>query len=260
MERSTLSPGGKSGRIYLLLRDSVTIGDYSDGRALPSETRLAEEYGVSRATVRKAIAALEKEGLIQRADGRAARSPGLTAPIAADFTNLIPQLKQMGQKTTARLLSFTYDAAPPQIAEQMGLDSDEQFQIAIRVRYFNERPMSHLTTYVPERIARHYTEADLASSPLYALLERSGVAVESAHQLVTATLATAEVAEALSVAPGAPLLSLRRIVRDKLGQGVEYLSALYLPDAFRLEMTFGRVGRGSRRQWRPVMGEESDAE
>ena len=249
-----LAPGGKSRRVYLLLRDSLTAGAHADGAALPGETRLAAEYGVSRATVRKVLAALEDEGLIKRDQTGAVRGHVAEAPLDADFTKLIPQLEQIGHETTARLLSFTYDIAPPHVAEQMAIDPSERCQTAIRVRYYKDRPMSYLTTYVPERIARNYTETDLASSPLYALLERSGVEVESAHQSVTATLARADVAEALSVATGAPLLSLRRIVRDREGRGVEYLQALYLPETFRLEMTLNRVGQGESREWRPVMG------
>ena len=38
------------------------------------------------------------------------------------------------------------------------------------------------------------------------------------------------------------------------GRGVEYLSALYRPDLFRLEMTLERIGVGNDRQWQPVIG------
>ena len=58
-----LAPGGKARRVYLLLRDSLTAGPHADGAALPGVTRHAAEYGVSRATVRKVLAALEDEGL-----------------------------------------------------------------------------------------------------------------------------------------------------------------------------------------------------
>jgi GntR family transcriptional regulator len=62
------------------------------------------------------------------------------------------------------------------------------------------------------------------------------------------------VAEALEVAVGSALLSLRRIVRDENGNGVEYLSALYRPDMFRLDMALTRVGRGEARHWEPAIG------
>ena len=55
-------------------------------------------------------------------------------------------------------------------------------------------------------------------------------------------LAGPEVAEALEVAEGSALLSMKRIVRDIDGNGVEYLSGLYRPDMFSLEMPLVRTG------------------
>ena len=116
-----------------------------------------------------------------------------------------------------------------------------------------DQPFSHLTTYVPEAIAQNYTEAELATTPLFRLLERSGVKVETADQTVSATLASPDVAGHLGLSVGAPLLSLNRVVRDAQGQGVEYLAALYRPDMFKLEMTLSRVGAGEARHWEPVV-------
>ena len=84
-------------------------------------------------------------------------------------------------------------------------------------------------------------------------MERSGVKVDAAHQTVSATLASPDVAEVLGVSVGAPLLSLDRVVTDAEGRGVEYLSALYRPDMFKLEMALTRVGDGKARHWEPVI-------
>ncbi len=128
-------------------------------------------------------------------------------------------------------------------------------QIAVRVRLAEDVPFSHLTTYVPAHIARNYSENDLATTPLFKLLERGGVQINKAHQSVSAMLAAPEVAEALEVAVGSALLSLKRVVQDVDGNGVEYLSALYRPDMFRLEMPLTRVGEGSARHWEPAIGQ-----
>lgn len=126
-------------------------------------------------------------------------------------------------------------------------------QRAVRVRLAADQAFSHLTTFVPEDIAAHYSEADLANAPLYQLLERSGVRVSDATQRVGATLAGPEVAEALGISVGSALISLRRLVRDSEGRVVEYLAALYRPDLFELEMSLSRVGETSGRHWKPVI-------
>jgi GntR family transcriptional regulator len=246
--------GGKAHRVYLLLRDEILRGAHPRGATLPGELRLAEIHGVSRVTVRRALDALVADGLIERRAGSGTIVAGEGMPqtgIAADFATLMPQLVRMGQTTAARLLSFAYVAPPAAIADALGTTA--KVQRAVRVRLMGDAPFSHLTTHVPEEIAQNFSEADLATTPLFRLLERSGVQVDRADQSISATLATPEVAEALGLAPGAPLISLTRVVYDVTGRGVEHLSALYRPDRFRLEMTLNRVGQDGARQWAPVL-------
>ena len=258
---ATLPEGAKARRVYLSLRDQITEGRLADGEALPGEQKLAASFGVSRVTVRRALEALSQSGLIERrvGSGTTVRRDTQTGRRAAmDFNTLMPQLVEMGQSTTARLLSFSYGRAPDVVATAMGLAASEKVQIATRVRLADAVPFSHLTTYVPARIAQNYSENDLATTPLFKLLERGGVQIKEAHQSVSATLAAPEVAEALKVAVGSALLSLKRVVRDMDGNGVEYLSALYRPDMFRLEMPLARVGRGSARHWEPAIGQTGE--
>lgn len=251
--------GGKSRGVYLLLRDEIAKGARADGAALPGEQALAREYGVSRVTIRRALEALAQDGLVEKRVGagsvvRAARlSDGA---ISADMATLIPQIVEMGKSTTARLLSVRYAPPPAAISAALGMVAGDKAQIAERVRLLDRRPFSYLTTFVPERIARNYSEADLATTPLYRLLEQGGARVESATQSVSATLAAPDAAEALDVSVGSALLSLTRVVRDASGAGVEHLTALYRPDMFRLEMNLAHVGDDGARHWEPVIGAE----
>jgi GntR family transcriptional regulator len=146
------------------------------------------------------------------------------------------------------------------VARAVGATGEVSVQTATRVRLLRGVPFSHLTTHVPAGIAANYSEADLATTPLFRLLERSGVTIASARQSVTATLATPEVAAALDVSVGSALTALTRIVTDDQGQWVEYLSALYRPDLYRLDMTLSRVGAGEDRHWQPVIGAAPEAE
>lgn len=255
---TTLPEGVKARRVYLSLHDQISDGRLCDGETLPGEQRLAETYSVSRVTVRRALQALSSAGLIEKrvGSGTRVRSKSLTDKRAAmNFNTLMPQLVEMGQSTTARLLSFSYSLPPDYVAQAMGLGPSEKAQIATRVRLADDVPFSHLTTFVPIHIAQNYSENDLATTPLYKLLERSGVQIDAAHQSVSASLAGPDVAEALGVAEGSALLSLKRVVRDVDGNGVEYLSGLYRPDMFSLEMPLARVGDGVGRHWEPTIGQ-----
>ncbi|WP_424971384.1 GntR family transcriptional regulator [Dinoroseobacter sp. S76] len=253
-----LPEGGKARRVYLQLRDMIVQDAMRPGDLLPGEQKLAARFGVSRVTIRRALEALAEDGLI---DKRAGAGSVVCAPGAAgsvltgNLASLMPQLVEMGQRTEARLLAFSYGEAPGAVLQALALEPSEQVQTATRVRLLGGVPFSHLTTHVPARIATNYSEADLATTPLFRLLERSGVRIASAHQSVTATLATPEVADALDVAVGSALTALTRVVRDVDGQGIEYLSALYRPDLYRLDMTLCRVGAEDNRHWEPVLSE-----
>lgn len=256
-----LPDGAKARSVYLSIRDRISSGELSDGDTLPGEKRLAEKFEVSRVTVRRALDALSQSGLIHRraGSGTTVRKPsGDTHPVEMNFSTLMPQLAEIGQSTSARLLAFSYGPAPDQVARAMGLAAGSEVQIATRVRSANGIPFSHLTTYVPAAIARNYSEDDLATTPLFKLLERGGARIRDAHQSVSATLAAPEIAAGLDVAVGAALLSLKRVVHDVDGNGVEYLAGLYRPDMFRLEMPLARVGEGAARHWEPSIGKHAE--
>jgi GntR family transcriptional regulator len=157
--RIAIPEGAKAQRVYLSLRDEMANGFYIAGASLPGEQKLAQLFEVSRVTIRRALKALCSDGWVERragsgtivCDRRAAETP-----VAMDFNTLMPQLAEMGRNTTARLLSFTYGVAPAYVAQAMTLSENEKVQIATRVRLNNGQPFSHLTTYVPENIARNY--------------------------------------------------------------------------------------------------------
>ncbi|MCY4289434.1 MAG: GntR family transcriptional regulator [Aestuariivita sp.] len=255
--QALLPKGGKAHRVYLLLCDDIANGRYAEGEFLPGENRLASILSVSRITVRRALDALAADGWIEKRVGAGSvvlPQHRQETKIAANFATLIPQLVEFDQKTTARLLSFSYNLPSKSVAAALGLTKGQRIQTAVRVRLFDGEPFSFLTTHVPEEIARNYDETDLATQPLFRLLERNGVEVEGADQTVTATLAGPGAAESLDVAVGSPLLSIERVVRDASGRGVEHLFALYRPDRFRIEMSMTRTGAGKSRQWQPVIG------
>jgi GntR family transcriptional regulator len=158
----------------------------------------------------------------------------------------------MGRRTGVRLLSFAYVNPPESVAVSLGLEPGERTQRSIRVRLIDGAPFSYLVTHVPERIGVTYSEADLASMPLLGLLERSGIVVDEASQSIGATLAGPDIAEALELEIGSPLLSLTRVVWDPSGQGVEHLHALYRPDRYSFHMDLVRTGAAGARRWNPV--------
>ena len=241
-------------QVYLVLRDRILSAMIGFGDKLPNENDLARAYGVSRVTVRRALAELARERLIERRPSAGTRVMYRPSPAAirGDIAGVLADIAEMGRGTTVKLLSFAYVPAAGALAEALGVPPGEMLQRSVRVRLTGGQPFSYLTTHVPEQVALTYTKADLATKPLLSLIERSGVKVERARQRISATLATAETAEPLQINAGLPLIELVRIVYDCDGRGVEHLQALYRPDFYSLEMDLLRSGSSSARTWSPV--------
>ena len=112
-------------------------------------------------------------------------------------------------------------------------------------------PFSYLTAHVPEEIGRTYSKSQLATQPLLGLLERSGAKLDRASQRISAVLASPDLAHALKVRVGSPLIELVRVVFDRNGRGVEHLHALYRPDRYNFEMELVRAGEIDAPTWMP---------
>jgi GntR family transcriptional regulator len=243
----------KTQLVYLALRDRITNGHAESQGLLPGEQALAVQHRVSRVTVRRALAELEKEGLITRRRGAGTFAVYTEPkPIVADLSNMLANIVAMGRETAVRLLEFSYRKPPAAIARELNLSPDQKTQFSVRIRLIDGKPFAHLTTDVPESIGVTYSEDDLATRPLLALLERSGVEIERATQDLTAVLASPEVAAALHVDVGSALVALRRTVYAADGSGVEHLNALYRPDNYVLRMEMMRTGDNLERSWSTV--------
>ncbi len=226
-------------KIYRLLKQAVENGHYAHHEAMPGENVLAQQYQVSRLTIRRSLDLLQRDGLVERRQGSGTfpvAGNAAAQPLRADINKLVAHLNKMGTGTQVRLLSFGYETANEMARHQLELPAGSKLQKAIRVRYHNKAPFSYLVTYVPEDIGRRYTEEDMTRQPLQALLKGLGIRLGSADQSFTATAADAHHAEALNVGISSPLLVIKRLTRDTQGRPVEYLVATYNPECFEYRM------------------------
>ena len=238
-------------QVYLVLRDKILSGVYPFDSLLPSEQETSDTFGVSRITAKRALNELADDKFVVRERGRGTRVVyrAVTPPVQANVEGLLENLLAMGLKTKVELLAFDYIGADAEVSRVLQCDGGCTVQRAVRVRRLEDEPFSYLTTYVPEDIGRSYSRADLATQPLLTLLERSGNVVSRAEQMITATLADAEVSAALDLELGTPLLSIHRVVFDQNERPIEFITALYRPDRYQYRMMLSRVGEESTRSW-----------
>lgn len=240
----------------MMLKQQLADGTIAPGAALPSEPDLARTTKLSRTTVRRALARLAEEGLIQRRHGSgtyatvqgAARAK---AAANADFPGLLADLRAMARVTKVRMLQHAVIATPPRILASSPELGTRVLYIQ-RTRLYRGKPFVVISHYIPERLVKLLPKAQLKSVPPIFLFEKKGMVPTIGDQEVTAVAADHVFSRELAVNIGAPLLAIRRSVRDNRGTLLEYHEAFYDPELYTMHMQVHRerVGKSGMR-WRP---------
>lgn len=225
-------------QIYLVLRDQILAGTYRDGHMIPSEFEIAETFGVSRITAKRAVAELAATSLVARYRGRGTivRYKPENPPLRASVNNWLHAVSSMGRTTAVKVLELAYGEANDEESKALRIPLGTPVQRSLRVRSHGGGPFSLLATVVPAKLGSHYGKEELAATPLLELLQRAGIVLDHAEQTIAATLANQATASQLEIEVGAPLLKVQRLVYDSNDVPVEYLTALYRPDRYQLEM------------------------
>jgi GntR family transcriptional regulator len=246
-------PLPKYHQIYLVLREQLDEGRFAAG--VPGEIHLMKHFGVARVTVRRALEQLVVDGRIERSPGRGtvalAQAPAQAAPPRqrAQLTGLLENIVSMGLRTSAKVVQCEVLPASDLIAQQLAIAPGALVQKAVRVRSTRGGPVSHITTHVPQAVAKGFGRRELGRKPMLTLLEASGVVIGRARQSISAKLADATVAQRLGVDVGCALLAVHRLVFDVNGRPVQWLQGLYRPDRYQYEMELSRVGGIDAKVW-----------
>jgi GntR family transcriptional regulator len=229
-------------QIFLVLRDGIAARRYGPGTGLPSEDELARQFGVSRVTLRAAMASLEQSGLVERRQGVGTFvKDGFDTdetPLHASMADVLTHMQDITRRTSAHVVEFGYEPGPEHIRAMFALPAGTLLQRVVRVRRFREsaQPILYLTSYIPESVGRHFTAADLEGGSVYHLLQKAGVGLTSGEQVVSATLADPVVAGWLAIDVGAPLLQIRRMHMARKRRPIWHLEVLASPTLFELHM------------------------
>ncbi len=224
------------GPLYLQLgrriADGIACGELGPGDALPPERELAAMTGLSRVTVRKAVAALVAAGqLVQRRGSGtfvAARIERVEQSLSR-LTSFSEDMARRGKAVRSVWLERGLVAAAPEEMMALGLGADALVARLARLR---------LADGVPLAIERAALAAEDLPDPmavgasLYAALAERRRRPVRAVQRLSATSLGAEDAVLLEVAPGAAGLRIERVAYLASGRVLEFTRSIYRGDAY----------------------------
>jgi GntR family transcriptional regulator len=222
-------------RIATDLRDQIASGALAPGGALASEADLQAQFGVSRGTVRQALATLRAEGLISGTRGR--RAVVARPALSQSFDQMVSfsaWARRSGRLPSARTLELSRRPCPPELAPLLNLDAGAPVFQYTRLRLLDGEPaMVEHGTFV-EIVGRLLLDFDLDTGSVYEQLSARGVALAEADQQISAVGASAELAQLLAIPRRSPVLSVRRRVFDAAGVPVEFSADSYRGDIFNI--------------------------
>ncbi|MBP0457640.1 GntR family transcriptional regulator [Streptomyces bomunensis] len=225
---------------WLRERLRAEVAELSPRTALPTERELAVQHGVSRATVRQALRALEESGAVYRVQGAGTFVADTTISKSLSLTSFSEDMDARGLRPGSRVLVADEVPAGSAVAEDLQLSPDEPVVRLVRLRLADNAPMCLETVYFPSGRVPGLLGADLTGS-LYALLEEEhGVRLVLADQVVKAVTVDGADAALLALAPGSPALRIHRIGRDERGRPVERTTSVYRADHYDIAFTIRR--------------------
>jgi GntR family transcriptional regulator len=224
-------------QIFLVLRDGIVQGTYTPGTALPKEESLVALFGVARATVRRALADLEAEGLVQRRHGtgtfvRADLSTGASTATLS----YVDELQQTAQTTDVKVITVETVRPPPWVSAVMQIPHDDLAVHAVRLRSAGQTPLMLTDAWVRKDVGRGVTIAALEKNAMYEVLMAQGVKFGRVVQEISAESADPFKAGLLECELSTALIRLTRLMHDCSGQPVQHLTAHMKPQHSRILM------------------------
>lgn len=217
------------------------IADLPIGASVPSERALADDSGVSRMTARKALDALEAEGLLRREVGRGTfvSRPAVSLPLM--LTSFSEDMRARGLEPSSRLLDTARLSADLDLAAVFGVEPGEPLVRVDRLRLADGTPFAIERSTLLDAAVPGLLDADLARGSLYELLDREhGIRFDAGHQSIRAAIARPGDAAILELGPGEAVLEL---VRTSIAGGVvvEHTVSTYPGDRFELSASIAPV-------------------
>jgi GntR family transcriptional regulator len=225
------------------LRAAIGRGDWLPGTALPSETDIAQRHGVSRATVREALGALERAGLIVKRRGSGsyvleAAAPAWLVGSSGGFFN--DPAGRLGMPVRSVVLRAAVERLPDWAAKALGLPEGSEGVALHRLRWVDDKLVLYGHNYVLREFAPAVLAPGLEHDSLFRRLHASyGITITGGRRLIDAVPADDRVAEMLDLEPGAPVVRVESVSWDATRRPVDCYCSWIRSDHLQIEVLVG---------------------
>lgn len=217
------------------MRAHIATGIWPPGSAIPSERQLASATGLSRMTVRQAVSELTHEGLLRRIQGKGTFvvTERVDREVEGVYSFTEGVLAQ-GRRPGSRVIRQTVTPATEEEAGLLAVEPGEPLVRLDRVRTIDDQPAVVDFVSIPVRLCPALEHEDLSASSLYAYLRaRCGLPPVRSTDTIEAVAANPQLARMIDVAPGDPLILMRRLALTQNDVPIELTEEYARPDRCR---------------------------
>jgi GntR family transcriptional regulator len=241
MPQSFFSPYPKYLQIRAVLLRRLQ-DEFAPGDRFPTEAALCEEFGVSRETIREALAAFEEQGLIVRGRGTGAivrRRP--EAVIERRVTGLVEDFAELNRDTYAKLITAEVRSAQEREARALSVAPGSPIYFIRRLRILDGAPLVVHDAYLPVEYGVPLARRDLSRTSIQRELRSclGEIPIED-FQEIDAGIVDPQFADLLSVPISGPLLQMRRRHIDSAGKPVVFFVSWFRSDRYYATVKFPR--------------------
>ena len=217
-------------QLQTVLRGAIEGQVVARDEAIPTERELAEAFGVSRITVRKAVDGLVSEGLVTRRQGAGTFVQGVRVEkYVSRLTSFSQDMAMRGMNPGSEWLVKQVARVNPEEALSLGLSPNAEVYRFHRIRLANGESMALEYSTIP---AYCLPSIDSVGKSLYAALEVSGYLPVRVLQRLRAISFNKEQATLLNISPGDPGLFFERRGFLPDGRAAEFTQSFYRGDSY----------------------------
>lgn len=225
------------------IQEKVDKGIYVSAQRLPSEYDLAKEFEVSRLTVRKAIDELISRNVLvkQKGKGTYVMSQQKIQSGRAGLQGFTEAAKAYGKTSKTEVIDLvllTASEVPQKIGEALELNPQEEVYHLVRLRSFDNEPMTVEELYIREMYLPNITKEQVEGS-VFKLIEEQ-IEIAYSHQEIAAMLVSDKLSLLLEVPIGEPVLKVNSITYSITATPILYDRSYYRADKYTFKNTLHR--------------------
>ena len=217
-------------QLLTILRRRIGAGTYDDG--FPTDAQLAEEFELSRHTVREAVRRLQDEGVVarRRGVGTFVSHEVIEQSVGAIYS-LFRSIEAQGREQRSDLLdlSTTRDGT---VAARLDRPDGAELVRVERLRRVDGEPLAHDTSWLPVDVARPLLDVDFTHTALYDELARTcGVGADGGAEWIHPVIPHRDERALLGMRAGEAAFLIERLIRSG-GRPIEWRQSVVRGDRY----------------------------